>query len=396
MSIAAVPKYLGQDFSDAPPGHRFNLYLPVWDIDPRTGDWQVPDAGKASAFRQCVKLTPSDQERLKSLTARQAALAEPLESSGSLLRFEARSVAPFTTGLGNEHPLENGFAFLNPYGLPYLAGSGVKGVLRKAARELAAGTWGAPRGWERAFIEPLFGTQPSDDDSAHRRGALSFWDVVPLIAGESLALEVMTPHQTHYYQQNENPHESGNPNPIIFLAVPPGTAFTFHVQCDRPFLQRITPALAEGERWKSLVMAALEHAFEWIGFGAKTSIGYGAMIEDPEAGKRRKQQAEQARLAGLTPGQRFFEAHAERMKASYLQKPGSLGRQQDAYRKLEDAIRDALSSDKGWTDEDRRLLAKELERISSGPTPLLERSSPLMAKIKKHIAALMGPSSSPT
>ena len=50
-----------------------------------------------------------------------------------------------------EHPLENGFAFLQPYGLPYLAGSGVKGVLRQTARLLA----------ENAFGEGDYGFNPT-------------------------------------------------------------------------------------------------------------------------------------------------------------------------------------------------------------------------------------------
>ena len=68
--------------------------------------------------------------------ARQSELRATVAPS-SLIHMEARSIAPFATGLGNEHPLENGFAFLNPYGLPYLPGSGVKGVVRRAAEELA-------------------------------------------------------------------------------------------------------------------------------------------------------------------------------------------------------------------------------------------------------------------
>ncbi|HWO99019.1 MAG TPA: RAMP superfamily CRISPR-associated protein [Methylococcus sp.] len=80
---------------------------------------------------------------MKALADRQTALAATVPAE-ALLKLEATGVAPFTTGLGNEHPLENGFAFLNPYGLPYLPGSGVKGILRQAARELASGTWGEP------------------------------------------------------------------------------------------------------------------------------------------------------------------------------------------------------------------------------------------------------------
>jgi CRISPR-associated protein Cmr6 len=240
--------------------------------------------------------------------------------------MDALSIAPFSTGLGNAHPLENGFAFLNPYGLPYLPGSGVKGVLRQAARELAGGEWGDGKGWTEDVITHLFGLESDDGGKVHQRGALRFWDVLPQIDGNSLQVEVMTPHQSHYYQQRRDPrsgdsmtpHDSGQPNPIHFLTVPPGSRFTFHVQCDVPFLRRHAASLAEGGRWQTLVQAALTHAFAWLGFGAKTAVGYGAMADDPQARQRHaiaraaaeakaEAEAAQARLLTLSPEDREWE-----------------------------------------------------------------------------------------
>lgn len=335
MAIAAVPNYLPADqFASASPGMRFSYLLSIWttrgdqeqllrkksegksreaeqlreDIQRRGMDacvdewvsrnrlpqvWQKNEDAAHSAWQGILKLNPADQATMTALATRQTALAHGLESSGNLLRLETQAVAPFATGLGNEHPLENGFAFLNPYGLPYLAGSGVKGVLRQAARELASGDWGDTHGWEDreaayrleagrktielSMLDVLFGREGEDGDTDHVRGALTFWDVFPQLKGNALQVEVMTPHQTHYYQRNDTPHESGSPNPINFLAVPPGSDFAFHVQCDRPFLTRLAPDLAQDDRWKTLMEAAFAHAFAWLGFGAKTAVGYGAM-----------------------------------------------------------------------------------------------------------------------
>lgn len=306
MAIAAVPAYLGRDFSTASPGLRFGMYLPLWGEDRRTGEvvWEtrdykyevrgqerterrLPHENKVDAIRQALKLTPSDTAVMGALLKRQSALALPIAEAGLLLVSEAKAVAPFTTGLGNEHPLENGFAFLNPYGLPYLAGSGVKGVLRQAARELASGQWGDPQGWDDAAIDALFG-HVCDDEDALQRGALTCWDVIPQLAGDALQVEVMTAHQSHYHQQGDTPHESGSPNPINFLTIPPGSGFVFHLQCDVPFLQRISPELAQHRRWQALLDAALAHAFAWLGFGAKTAVGYGAMEVDDVARERRE------------------------------------------------------------------------------------------------------------
>ena len=169
MAIAAVPGYLvREDLASASPGVRFGMYLQLWGTNNRTGErlWtthdlnyrragrdneerEFRDENKTASLNQATRLTNTDKQTLAALAHRQSVLAKPLEAGCQLLRIDALSVAPFTTGLGNEHPLENGFAFLNPYGLPYLPASGAKGVLRQAARELASGDWGGTQGWSR-------------------------------------------------------------------------------------------------------------------------------------------------------------------------------------------------------------------------------------------------------
>jgi CRISPR-associated protein Cmr6 len=275
----------------------------------------------------------------QALAARQSAMAQTAFAQGRLLILDAQAVAPFTTGLGSAHPLENGFAFLNPYGLPYLPGSGVKGVLRHAARELVSGEWGDAQGWTETAMTDLFGLESGNRGNAHQRGALRFWDVLPQLAGDVLQVDVMTPHQNHYYQKrmdersgsSVSPHDSGQLNPILFLTVPPGSRFAFHVQCDVPFLQTLNPELAEGSRWQALLLAAFEHAFEWLGFGAKTAVGYGAMKKDKtetdkreaeqqrrlEAERRRQQEDERASaIAAMTPADRamaeFFDRRLDK------------------------------------------------------------------------------------
>lgn len=306
MALAAVPDYLlGKDFATASPGLRFGMYLQVW------GHGFVKEKDKVEPLKRAGKLNDNDRKVMASLSARQQASFTAAAANASQLQLDASSTAPFTTGLGNEHPLENGFAFLNPYGLPYLPGSGVKGVLRQAARELASGEWGDHHGWHEAAITALFGLENKGGDSDHLRGALSFWDVIPEIKGDSLAVEIMTPHQKHYYQEGQNPHDSGSPNPISFLTVPPGSGFTFYVQCNLALLERSARDLAQEERWKVLMHAAFGHAFNWLGFGAKTAVGYGAMQEDEaknaERARQQTEQREQARRAAMSPEDLAFE-----------------------------------------------------------------------------------------
>lgn len=348
MPISATPKYLGSDFSSASPGLRFTMYLPIWTdrsdqerevnqrasakskegheiknhLDSRGMDatiemlvnrdngklpglWEKNDHGAKGVWSQIVKLNPNDINLQKMLVVRQGVLAQSAPEA-HILNIQGKAIAPFTTGLGNEHPLDNGFAFLTPYGIPYLPGSGVKGVLRQAARELASGDWGDTHGWKNDFIYPLtingktvfdksnnpvmlsmldvlFGRDVPNGDSNHVRGAFTFWDVIPQIKGDRLNVEIMTPHQKHYFQDGETPHDSGLPIPISFLTVPPESTFTFFVQCDLTILKNIAPELEN--QWQDLLKAAFKHAFKWLGFGAKTAVGYGVMEHDEEASK---------------------------------------------------------------------------------------------------------------
>ncbi len=291
---ALVPAYLqGKDLGTASPGLRFGMFFSAWQPD-----FSIGKESKVPALKAVGKLNANDEEAMKEIALRQTQLAQ---ITANTLTFDAIATAPFTTGLGNEHPLENGFAFLNPYGLPYLSGSGIKGVLRQAARELTSGEWGETHGWNETAITALFGKQTDEHDKEHQRGTLSFWDALPQIPGANLAVDIMTPHQGHYYQQNDEatsgarttPHDSGQPNPISFLTLPPGTKFAFHVRCDLPRLQSLAHDLAENLRWQALLPAAFKQAFAWLGFGAKPAVGYGAMQTDPEIQARKDKEASQ-------------------------------------------------------------------------------------------------------
>ena len=104
----ALPDYLTRNarFDDCPPGHRFGLYFDGW-----TQDFSIPRDGKTGLFRTVAGALPEhSRQALRALCARQQMLAGSL--GDSLLTHPARLTAPLATGLGNEHPLENGFAFL--------------------------------------------------------------------------------------------------------------------------------------------------------------------------------------------------------------------------------------------------------------------------------------------
>ena len=429
MPIAAVPAYLGTDFSSASPGLRFGMYLPIWtnradqehevnsraskksreafevqdmlqaqgmnatiatlrqrERNPLPDLWDKNDFAARHAWEKVLRLTANDKATMRALAARQSHTAQ---STPHTLTLDAIATAPFTTGLGNEHPLENGFAFLNPYGLPYLPGSGVKGVLRQAARELTSGDWGDPQGWDAgtihllerrghatiqlSIIDVLFGRETPDGDGDHVRGALSFWDALPQIPGDTLAVDIMTPHQSHYYQKRQDrksgdstsPHDSGAPNPISFLTLPPGTGFAFHVVCDQAHLGRLAPDLAHDLRWQTLLTAAFEHAFEWLGFGAKTAVGYGAMQVNERARQQRAQaQAEAAKaqhLASLSPAQQQIEAFVAELRTKHEQFPSYKEKPNAAFHNQARALAKAAHEGTDWSADEKRQAAEAIE-----------------------------------
>jgi len=419
MPIAAVPAYLGNDFQDASPGLCFGMYLKLWGVNRSTQallwktydiDYKVSgpqqqkrgyeDNNKIRALKEATKLSERDKDAMRALVHRQSAQAATV-APDNLLRLDALASAPFTTGLGNEHPLENGFAFLNPYGLPYLPGSGVKGVLRQAARELASGDWGDTHGWDAAVIDALFGKEDSNDA---QRGALAFWDVIPQIKGDNLMVEIMTPHQGHYYQQkaaagSTSPHDSGQPIPISYLTVPPNSGFAFHVVCDTAFLGRIAPSLTG--TWKSLLSAAFEHAFQWLGFGAKTAVGYGSMLRDVKAetdradeAKRQRENAErESRLGALTPNRRQVEEFIE--KACQCKEQIGNGRGKDKpntgiHSQSQKLAKAALEST-DWTPDEKRALAEAIETWLPQLVEKLDRKDDWKdARKKLKLATLKG------
>lgn len=125
----------------------------------------------------------------------------------------------------------------------------------------------------------------------------------------------MTPHHAGYLQNGGTPHANESPNPIPFLAIPAGCECTLYVQCNPALIPAGAAELRQG--WQALVEAAVEHAGEWLGFGAKTAVGYGRLGIDPkaqaeraarreaEAVERRKQDAEAA-LASMPPDQQLL------------------------------------------------------------------------------------------
>jgi len=173
---------------------------------------------------------------------------------GTALYFKTEG--PFVTGLGRNHPVENGFAWHQSLGTPYLPGSSVKGIVRSWAKV-----------WEEEadeVVNRIFGPRGSDSASV---GSVIFLDSIP-VDQVQLKSDVMTPHYGPYYQGNEPPADWHNPVPVPFLVVDSKQDFLFGLLPRRPTEWQDKEDCQKAVGWLKL-------ALKYVGGGAKTAAGYG-------------------------------------------------------------------------------------------------------------------------
>jgi CRISPR-associated protein Cmr6 len=221
-------------------------------------------------------------------------------------------------GLGASHPQETSMTLHHIYGIPYIPGSAVKGVIRhwkilKKFSELDISEFEQINCLEKIlemadldnkdenkrddklskedfkkkfrvknkdkYIEPddklydfliskqefirnfqrLFGTQ-------QKKGELIFMDALP-VEDINLKIDIMNPHYPDYYGKGEPPADWQNPTPIKFLTVE-NTKFQFYI------LSR-----SRNNELLDISKKLLQEALKEHGIGAKTSLGYGILEE---------------------------------------------------------------------------------------------------------------------
>jgi CRISPR-associated protein Cmr6 len=225
-------------------------------------DWSVPDGGKLEWIKQ-VTLFPLGGERVQAFIERQKLLVKACEGESIIATTDWH----FVTGLGNNHPVENGFAWHPTLGVPYLTGAAVKGMLRGWCEQWAGLDANTLRLWFGPSLDEL------DKKTANpAAGELIFFDALPT-GPVKLKPDVMTPHYGDWYEKgDEAPKKDGSnlpadwhsPVPVPFLVVAPGQAFQFSVAT------RHGSNILIGD-----VVKEMKSALTYLGAGAKTAVGYG-------------------------------------------------------------------------------------------------------------------------
>lgn len=311
-------------------------------------DWKIPDTGKSQWISENAETT-GQREMLQAQSLRHLALITALGGRGAVFATDWH----FASGLGLPHPVENGLAWHHTLGVPYLAGSGVKGLV-KAWVEV----------WDESLNDEEKKRRLADDwfGTTEQAGRFLFFDALP-VEPVKLVADVMTPHMDQWYEQGgkigepcQEPHRRvpvdwHDPIPVPFLVVK-SAKLLFGVA---PRCPKFAGELPE-------VFAALKQALDWLGAGAKTAAGYGRMVEHEGATADLREKAELAKAkaeeAKLSPEQRALRVLRSRLAADqergFKEKPGG-----ELIGQTNQLLKDGLA----WQPTDREELATLAEAI---------------------------------
>ncbi len=280
-----LPREARESFPSLGDGHHglwydrfFNQYNKRWQVY-KEGEAPEIKEGKREWIRS-VEGQVGDKHALKNATLRLATLCK--SQGGEFDIFTASW--HFVTGLGNAHPIENGFLWHPTLGVPYIPGAAVKGLIRAWLE----GEWEEPRNNEK--LHRWFGSEDKDPEKCkndNEAGAFVFFDALPL-EPVTLKADVMTPHMNKWYEKGGDdplddplvdpevtPADWHNPVPIPFLVA------------DKPkFMFAVAPRTGKKSKDLPKLMAMFADALAYLGAGAKTAVGYGHMPERDEKNRR--------------------------------------------------------------------------------------------------------------
>jgi CRISPR-associated protein Cmr6 len=201
---------------------------------------------------------------IKKLNERQRQIADK--------SFTLTTKSRLIVGLGGGSALEVSIKLHFIYGFPYIPSSAIKGVLRaykileklnfdlekysKFEKEIESGN---REDKEIGAFVRVFGNQ-------QYKGDLIILDAIPENFPR-LEEDIMNPHYPDYYNDKKPPTDNQNPRPIKFLTVAKGEKFNFYFKNSQVYKEAFETDLKED----------LIKAFNYIGIGAKTGIGYGVL-----------------------------------------------------------------------------------------------------------------------
>lgn len=260
----------------------FNHYDSKWDIPSKAIAEKEKDRPEVNPraywLRKNFTRTVGDKKHIEAFTHKQLQLIHALQGVYKTFTLEA----PFVTGMGNPHPVENGFIWHTTLGVPYLPASSVKGILRTVFEAHLDGENFTAED-KRALLFALFGSTTKNTQSEHfaaQTGGLICFDALPT-QQINMGLNIMTPHAGKWYEQGKDiqsvkdspsavPADWHDPIPVTYLVAKTPSTFLFSLAI-RPSPEPLSRELLD------YALTMLEFALTNYGAGAKTSLGHGHM-----------------------------------------------------------------------------------------------------------------------
>lgn len=195
-----------------------------------------------------------------------------IKDDGQVDIMEFITTSPLLCGMGNHNTLEVGATLMHPYGMPYIPGATIKGIVSSYAERVGGSAWKKTNAGKRdgdggSASIALFGGIRKKESFA---GGVDFLDAwwEPSRRDENkspFALDILTPHQINYYRRegadDSYPDGTDSPVPHTFLVLKPGLSFLF--------------AIRGPEALRKIVKEILKDALSNAGLGGKTRAGYG-------------------------------------------------------------------------------------------------------------------------
>ena len=290
-------------------GLRFYKFFMHWGKDWRIEEGDKDKEGGKMRWIKTISEHPVGNRSLLSEAVER--LINLVDKRGGEFRCY-RTIWRFATGLGLNHPIENGMTWHHTLGVPYLPGSSFKGLVRAWVEQ-----W---LGLSDDEINRIFGSQETGSNNEQIGvGSIIFFDALP-VAPVRLAADVMTPHYQKYYSGSEAPGDWQDPNPIPFLTVDEQQVFLFALAPRKIGAPENQSDIEKVWQW-------VDQALQNVGAGAKTAVGYGRFERcEQEENKLRtalmqRKEKQEAEKASTIPPQLSGPIADEMLKEQYDAEP---------------------------------------------------------------------------